>query len=295
MNRRVGAVLAALLLTACQTQGPRPATPSTANSEAILSGIAASLPGLYLHALRPEETQGALFLDITSNRVSPTELVLDLRQFQDQASERRFRLVLNRAEALDWLPARFMPIHADGSMAGRECSMRFRLSTQGLIGQTDPDECRFDSGAQSVGLLKEMNFDGETVNIADQIFDQQGQAAAAPQLLQFQRAGRFTGTAAVREGGTAWRVAESLQVLPNQSLIEPLDAAGMSLGILINLQLIDESGREGPILNLQISALDSGELLGQTWANPATQLIGLGLPDLRVELNRQSVERGSDL
>lgn len=288
--RSIAALCLASLVAACQPMATREAPPSGPGPEAILGELEAVIPGLYLQALRAEDRQAPLFMDISSSRLAAAELALDLRQHQAEGAQRRFRLVLGAGEGGDRLAGRFMPIDQDGNPAGRECRMRFRLSSQGLSGETDPGECRFESGSQRLGLLKEMNFDGASVSIADQVFDDLGQPVAAPQVLQFHRSSRFVGTAAVREAGTLdWRVAASLQLSTNQALIEPLDASGMTLGILIDLQLLDRPDLDEPILSLQVSTVDGADRLGQTWVEAGAQRIGLGLPDVRVELQRVPV------
>lgn len=282
MRHWPGLIIGCLLLAACTSPAPREtARPDPAQS-ADLALIAAVLAGDYVSIRRIGEQAETVRL-----RVSPelfgAGLALNLHQEQS-AQSRRFRLELMPDPARERFAANFIPLQAQGS-AGAACSMDFRLSGGRLVGQTDPESCRFQSGGFSVGLLKEMVFDGDRVLMADQLLLPDGTPLGETDRLSLGRAADFSGTLAVREGGV-WRVARNLRLSSGGSLIEPLDAAGMSLGLLLDLELVHSPEQDVPALRLQIIDELNAQVEAEVWADLDSALIGLNLDTLRLELFR---------
>ena len=289
MLRWPGLLIGCLLLAACASPGDRNSGHQNEAQSANLTLMAAALAGEYVSIRRiADETEPVML------RVSP-EFFADgvaLSLDQEQATRtRRFRLELMPGASPERFAANFIPLQPQGG-AGSACSMDFRLSAGRLVGQTDPENCRFQSGDFSVGLLKEMVFDGERVLMADQLLLPDGTPLGETDRLSLGRMADFSGTLAVREAGV-WRLARNLGISSGGSLIEPLDAAGMSLGLLLNLELVHSPEQEVPALRLQIIDERSELVDAEIWADLDSGLFGVSLETLRLKLFR--VDRANDL
>lgn len=281
MLRWSGLIFSCLLLAACASPAAREASRPEPVQTANLDLIGATVAGDYVAIRRIGEVGDSVRL-----RVSPETfangLALNLHQHQD-GNSRRFRLELMQDATPERFAAQFIPLQAQG--AASACAMEFRLAAGRLVGQTDPETCRFQSGEISVGLLKEMVFDGERVLMADQLLLPDGTPLGATDRLSLGRTADFSGTLAVREGGS-WRVSRNLRLSSGGSLIEPLDAAGMSLGLLLNLELVHSPEQDVPALRLQIIDEASERVDAELWADLDSGLFGLSLDSLRLELLR---------
>lgn len=282
MIRGSAPLIGCLLLTGCAATGD--ALRESPSSAASLEMIAAAVRGDYVSIRRVGDTTESVQL-----RVSPeffgAGLALNLSQ-QQGSQIRRFRLELPAGTNPERFQARFIPLHTAGVAADSACDMDFRLSAGRLVGQTDPDACRFQSQELLIGLLKEIAFEADRVLMADQLMLADGSPLGEPDRLSLARVSHFSGTLATLDGGV-WRVARNVQLSSGGSLIEPLDAAGMSLGLVLNLELVQSREQNVPALRLQVIDEQGERVKGEVWGDIDSTLLGLSLDSLRLELQRQ--------
>lgn len=282
MRRLFSLGACALLLSACATAPtPEPA----ATTDQLLDDLGTALEGTYVSVRLLDDPAPSIRLEIAAERLGPA-LAIELSQVRPGGAPRVFLLTLEGADSEGRLSGAFVPLGPDGKALSRPCDMQFQLVEAGLSGETDPQQCRFGAGESEIGLLKEIAFDGVHFVIADQIHDRDNEALGEPEILEFRRAPRFQGNAAVRDGGNDWRVGRNIAATPGQDLVEPLDASGMSLGILLNLEFIRRRPGTPALLRLQVSDLDQDHVLGEAWTEASAASIGLGLAATRVDLRR---------
>lgn len=284
MKRLSALILTGLLLSACTTPVPRPAE-SAPGLDAQLAELARALPGQYASlgsAAHGQDDQLRLTVErealLDSNRVA-----FMLIQSQPGQSERRFMLGLEPAGEPGRFKGRFAPISRSGDIQ-RDCEMTFQLKEDGFSGQTQAEQCRFGEGNQSTGLVKEIGFDGRQLVIGDRLVDLgTGNAAGPDQIHVFFPVRHFDGWAGRLEGQD-WRRAVAFELSTAGGFVEPVDAAGMSLGFGIELRR--HRLPQGHILRLSVVEMASGELIGESWADPEAEALGLALPDLQVGLGQ---------
>lgn len=289
MTKGLAATGLALLLTGCAGLDRQASTEPATPTDLVLLELAERLPGRYGTAAGPDSGAATRQITVVLDEAGPDRLTLVLSEQGREETSRDSVLVLDRSESgsPDWLDGTFLPLDASGNPGNLACQMRFRVRSDGLIGETDPDQCRFETGDQDIGLLKEIAFDGSRLLIADQLIDAaDGSALHEPDVLRLHRLGRFAGRARVRDGGIDWRVASQVEVAAGGSLVEPLDAAGMSLGVVIDLDLIEGSEAGQPLLALRVLSEEEDQVLGQAWADPEAERLGLALPGFQISLRR---------
>lgn len=282
MRKLSALILSGLLLSGCTTTPDRPGD-MTVGMDPMLAELANALPGRYASLAASAQDQGGQ-LQLTVERESlldPDRVAFMLIQNQPGQVERRFLLGLEPAGEQGHFNGRFAPISRSGEIQ-RDCRMVFQLRDNGFSGQTRPDECRFGEGDQATGLIKEIAFDGSQLVIGDRLVRLlDGSSAAPDQVHVFFPVRRFEGWAGRMEDGD-WRRASSFVVSSGGTYVEPADAAGMSLGFGIELRR--HQLPQGHILRLSVTDLDSGQLIGESWADPDAEALGLALPDLQVGL-----------
>ncbi len=286
MARALTTLTLILVLSACAQPERRAETPSPAAASAMTE-LARVFPGRYGSAERLDASRAPAHLEVVLETRAGNALEFLLLQQDSQGRERGFLLSLEALDSPEWLDGQFTPLGPDGNPGLRSCRMRFRMGAEGLVGETDPAQCRFGSDDQPVGLLKEIAFDGAQLRIADQLISLgDGNPMADADVMELHRLGRFAGRARVRDGDNDWRTASDVRVTTGGSLVEPLDAAGMSLGMTIDLTLVE--GREGdpPVMALRLIDEEANRVLGQAWTDPAADRIGLVLDHAQVELRR---------
>lgn len=276
-------LLTGVLLIGCAGT-PEPTRDPSPPRQTELDAIAAAIAGDYVAIKRPGDTLEPVRLRVEAE---PDAIGAALLMTQVSAGvERRFRLQLGPGASPETFDARFIPLRAGRDDAGPACAMRFRLAAGLLVGETDPDECRFQSGGLSIGLLKEISFEGDRILMADQLLLEDGSPFADADRLALGRVTEFSGMLAHNEHGS-WRIARNLRLASGGNLVEPLDAAGMSLGVLLNLELVESMERQVPALRLQVLDEATGRVTAEVWNDIDAGLIGLGLETLRIELYRQ--------
>lgn len=276
------AVAGALLLAGCAA-GPQPGESQPTPS--ALQQITDRLPGRYVSVLEADQPVQSLMIERRSSE--PEALALKMTQGSPDSDDRRhYGLKLASGSIESRLDGEFALLDAAGQ-ARRSCSMRFGLGRDGLVGKTNPRSCRFGDGPETVGLLKEIAFDGRRVVIGDRLVDPEtGQSRGLDQVITFLPVATFSGWVGVREG-EEWRIARDFELKPGHGAIEPLDAADMNLGIAIELNYYRMSRAQDAVL-LRLTATDpeTGELVAEAWSSPSARSIGLALPGLQVGLGR---------
>lgn len=277
-------VLAALL-------GGCAATPESDRNEnrasPVIGQLAATLPGRYTTVTESDKAgaDDALSLEV---ELAPSDSNDELKLLMAQRSPgddlRRFLLSLTADGETNRLSGSFAPLSGN-SNSGRQCDMTFRVNERGLVGETDPGACRFGEAGNETGLLKEIAFDGRQLVIGDRLVDlDTGEPAAPDRIHEFYRVRNLSGWAGVRNGDS-WRIARELELDSGAGTIEPVDAAGMGLGIRIGLTYYRmERGESRVMLRLSVTDSETGELIGESWADPDSRSVGLALPDLQVGL-----------
>lgn len=289
MNRacRIAPPLLALgLIAGCATT-PEPETRPDQRAHPVLQELAGLLPGYYVTPARAGGGQ-RLALEVASDpTASPHELRLLMVQKHldqpDQAS-RQFEWLLEAPDHVqDRLQGSFAPMDAAGRVQ-RRCSMQVNLRRDGLTAQTNPAECSFGQGDRMTGLLKEIAFDGTQLVIGDRLVSlPAGEPVGNDQVTRFMLSRQFSGWAGVRDGSD-WRMASTIGLRTGQTEILPHDAAGMELGLSVTLNHYLMSRGERIKLRMTVSDSETGELLGEAWADADARSIGIALPDLQVGL-----------
>lgn len=270
---------ALLLATACATSGS-----SEPELSPALARIQAALPGRYVSVTTDGAPAQELVIETRPGDDS-SALAFHMRQRGGPGSTRRFGLKLGRGSGANQFDGEFAPLDSGGN-AVRSCAMQFHLRDGGLVGETDPADCRFGEGEQVTGLLKEIAFDGRRLVIGERLVDpQDGSSRSRDEILTFLPAADYTGWLGVRDGD-GWRVARELSLAPGGSA-EPLDAAEMTLGVDLRLQYYRMDREEQTILlRLTVNDSETGDLLGEAWSEPGSSSIGLALPELQIGLSR---------
>lgn len=276
--------MASLLLAACAATPRTPEAPDRGDRPSpAMQQIATRLPGDYISVREDDRSGQSLSIERRSGE-GPDSLALSMiQQDIDGETTRRYGLRLEPAAIDNRLKGSFALLDPGGQVR-RSCPMDFHLTERGLVGETDPVSCQFGEGAEAVGLLKEIAFDGRQISIGDRLVDpRSGEPRGQDRVIHFLPTAAFSGWLGVRDG-EEWRIARDFR-LTTGARIEPLDAAEMSLGYEIGLNYYRmERGETGTLMRLTVTELRSGEILAESWAAPGSRTIGIALPDLQVGL-----------
>jgi hypothetical protein len=281
------AVAIGLALGACAAPSERERSTTTPlASLGQLEQLAKRLPGSYGAARRLDQEQSVAQMQLSTAMRGDGTLMLELRE-QLESRQRGFILSLGSMSASTFIPGSFVPLQTDGAPSAQSCAMRFVVRDGLLSGQTDPNQCRFGSAEDGVGLLKEVALDADRVVIADQLIATGGGETSSPDILRLYRLDSFRAQVRVREQSTGgWRTAEEILINVGPRAVEPLDAADMPLGVVIRLELIQSQQPGTPLLYLQAVQSGSGAELGQAWADPRSQRLGLALEKVQIDLEK---------
>lgn len=279
----------ALLLAGCSGLPVADApTPGEDRDAAILSEIARVLPGDYSTAVsrdQPEAGVSPLWLSVARERADgPGQVQFELVQRQGDRPPRFFRLGLRSNSDLPGLDGVFAPTDPSGQTQ-RSCSLRISVGSEGFNGRTDPAECRF---GEDNGLLKEIAFDGRQLVIGDRLVRlSDGQSRGPDQIHTFYPVHVYTGWAG-KLAGAEWHRAEEFRIHSGGDALALVDAAGMALGVSVDLARYVVAGEDTPILRLRAFDSDSGAILAESWADSTARALGVALPDLQVGLERMN-------
>ncbi len=282
----VAALLVTLALSGCATTHIQQPEQEREPLHPALQELAARLPGHYSTPSRAGSHRRLQLEVITDPSAPPGALHVVMRQTRgDRHDElpRRFQWQLRPIDGEDGIQGSFAPMTASGQ-TGRHCTMTVSLRREGVTAQTDPGDCSFGEGEQQTGLLKEIAFDGSQLVIGDRLVRiPSGEPAREDEITRFVRDRAFTGWAGVRDGRD-WRMAASVELGTGSVPLEPRDASGMALGLDIAIDHYQMS-RTGQIkLRLSVADTESGELLGEAWADADARSIGIVLPELQIGL-----------
>lgn len=297
LNDRVGRSAFAgsllLLLAACAT--PEPGVESESDRAIVaVEPVVAMLVGEYAGLSWPEGEPGSP-VRIRIDRVSAAsgDAVLQMQQFDAAGVERRFRIRLEATKLATRLVGSFEPLNEDGQALGR-CALELIVRGQGVLARTDAASCRFGSGADALALIKEIAHDGDRLVIADRVVAAGTDRAIQPdRMLEAVRVRGFRAWAGSRDSvDEPWRMARDLQIRSDATSVRPQDAAGMLLGVDLDLGLHRVSAQGPTVLRLRAFDIESGELLGQAWADPDAVRLGLALPHLQIGLELPGSNQG---
>jgi len=275
-----------LAFTGCATTSPQQGDQEQERLHPALQELAAALPGHYTTPARAG-TNRRLQLEVVADPSAPTSalrlIMIQTRTDRPEEPPRQFQWQLQAVEAEDGFEGSFAPMNAAGQ-AQHQCAMSVNLRREGVTAQTDPTDCSFGEGEQRTGLLKEIGFDGSQLIIGDRLVRiPSGEAARDDQIIRFVRSRTFTGWAGVRDGSD-WRMASNVEAGTGSAPIQPRDASGMDLGLEVGIDYYEMSRTEQVKLRLSVTDIDSGELLGEAWADADAGSIGIALPELQIGL-----------
>ena len=228
-------------------------------------------------------------LDARVQRIASGGVETSMSQRQGDGAERNFILIFRPTAVATRLEGTFAPLDAGGHPAG-SCPIEVTVRSNGFVARTNAATCRFGAGSAEVALIKEIAHDGQTLIIGDRVVDpESGQNRMSDQILQLERVRGYSGWVGVRDAGvhdsgSAWRMADEISIQSDGLGLDPEDAAGMALGVTLDLAPYHVHAGESPVLRLRVFDSASGELLGQSWADPLATRIGLALPAVQVGL-----------
>ena len=272
------------ILGGCADMATRKDTSPANNNLRLLEQIAGRMPGDYTSA-GSHDSPGQLLSIQPRTGADSTTLELLITQYSPgDEHRRRFVLSLMPAEIADRLDGSLTLLDA-ANRPRHSCRMKFHATSQSLVGETSPRECLFGQGDEQVGLLKEISFDGDRIDIGDRLINAQtGQAQTPDQVITFLPALHYSGWAGERDGSD-WRVAREFTLVPGHAGVQLRDAAGMALGKTARLAYYRLDGNSNmDLLRLTITNSDSGEQIAEAWAEPGSNSIGLSLPDFQIGL-----------
>ncbi len=276
----------ALAFSGCATTTTEPEEREPERLDPALQELASVLPGHYATPARAGSNR-RLHLEVVIDPSAPSDalrlVMIQTRNDRPDESPRQFQWQLEADADNDGIQGRFAPMTA-GGQTQHYCDMSVSLRREGVTAQTDPEDCSFGEGEQRTGLLKEIAFDGTQLVIGDRLVRiPSGEPARDDQITRFMRERVFTGWAGVRDGRD-WRMASSFEAGTGSVPTEPRDASGMSLGLEISIDHYEMSRTEQIKLRLSVTDSDSGELLGEAWADADARSIGIALPELQIGL-----------
>lgn len=273
------------LLAACSSLPER----EVRNTTALLQQIAASASGDFATSL--DETDPALLLTVAPEPMvsNSRSLVLNLTQQAPETQARRFRLTLTESApaAPNPLSGTLAPLGLDGRAVAR-CPLTVRTGSMGVSAETSAASCQFGPDDRRMGLAKELLFDGRQVRVADRLVRLTGAEAEELSLteLRFFRLDQYSGWIGVPDGDR-WRIARDVRIDTANGSIEPVDAAGMSLGVIVQLdQTMLADSPERTILRLTVLDAVDERTLGRSWSESGADRIGLATPEVQIGLER---------
>ncbi|MBS3743103.1 MAG: hypothetical protein KGY48_01995 [Wenzhouxiangellaceae bacterium] len=223
-------------------------------------------------------------LEARVERVSMEGVSVRLEQRTDGREARNFRLILRPTALATRLEGSFSPLGPQDKPVGT-CPLEVSVRSGGFVARTSAATCRFGRDGAAAALVKEIAHDGERLVIGDRVLDPGTEEARTPdRVLELERVRRFVGWAGVRDTGESWRVAESVELQSDGVELAPEDAGGMTLAVVLELAPHRVREDQSPVLRLRVFDRESGELLGQSWADSAATRIGVALPDVQVGL-----------
>lgn len=296
-NRPPTLILAGLVvvLAGCAAPADRGnEEPDLAAAERVARMLAGSYAGRASTGASDGEAAELVRLDARIERIGTGGVETAISQRRGDGPVRNFILIFRPTAVDTRLVGTFSPVD-DRSRRTGSCPIEVSVQRDGFVARTDAGTCRFGTGDEEVALIKEIAHDGQTLVIGDRVVDpQSGANRMSDRVLELQRVRTYSGWAGVRDTGAddsggAWRVADSMVMASDGLGLAPEDAAGMPLGVEMDLAPYRVRDGEPPVLRLRVFDATSGDLLGQAWADPQATRIGLALPAVQVGLRLEAL------
>jgi len=279
-----------VLLAGCAASGDREAAkPGLGSAERVARMLAGSYAGRSSAGAAGADSAELVRLDARVERIASDGVQTSMSQRHGGGPERNFTLIFRPGTVAGRLEGTFAPLNAQGRPVG-SCPIEVVVRSDGFVARTNAGTCRFGAGSEEVALIKEIAHDGHTLVIGDRVVDpDSGQNRMSDQILQLERIRGYSGWVGVRDAGEpgsgdAWRMANGVLIQSDGLGLDPEDAAGMALGVTLDLAPYRVREGEPPVLRLRVFDSASGQLLGQSWADPLATRIGLALPAVQVGL-----------
>lgn len=291
-NRGGGLLLAGLIfvLAGCAAPADREIEePRLASAERVARMLAGSYAGRSTAGGPETDSAELVRLEARVERIASGGVETSIAQRRGDGDVRDFILVFSPTAVATRLEGSFSPLDDQGRRVG-SCPIEVTVRRDGFVARTNAATCRFGAGAEEVALIKEIAHDGQKLVIGDRVVEpESGESRMPDRILELQRVRDYAGWVGVRESGApesggAWRVAEAISIRSDGLGLDPEDAAGMPLGVTLDLAPYRVRADESPVLRLRVFDTASGELLGQSWADPLATRIGLALPAVQVGL-----------
>ncbi|MBY6205491.1 hypothetical protein [Halomonas denitrificans] len=213
-------------------------------------------------------------------------VIIELAQQAAGEAARRFAVSIAPTAVPFRVEGVFAPLGADDAAVG-DCPLTGTIRDDGVVLTTDATTCRFGSGDADVGLVKEIAFDGERLLIADRVVAADGASRGDDRVIEFLPVHRYRGWAGRRDdGGDAWRRAEDVALTSDGRSAALLDAAGMPLGVEVELAPYWPGADGAVLLRLRAFDAETGAPIGQAWADTGARALGLAVEDFQVGLER---------
>lgn len=265
------------------------AEPALGSAERVARMLAGSYAGRSSAGATDADSAELVRLDARIQRIATGGVEMAMSQREGDGAARNFILILSPTSVAMRLEGAFSPLDPQDRPAG-SCPIEVTVRSDGFVARTDPGTCRFGTGDEEVALIKEIAHDGQTLVIGDRVVDpESGETRMSDRVLRLERVRGYSGWVGVRdsdvhEPGGDWRMADELRIQSDGLGLDPEDAAGMPLGVTLDLAPYRIRNGEPPVLRLRVFDSTTGELLGQSWADPLATRIGLALPALQVGL-----------
>lgn len=289
-NRPLFLTALVVLVAGCAASGDREAAkPGLASAERVARMLAGSYAGRSSASAAGTDSSQLVRLDASVERIASNGVQTSMSQRQGGSAPRNFILIFRPSAVATRLEGTFSPLDAEGRPVG-SCPIEVTVRSDGFVARTNAATCRFGAGSEEAALIKEIAHDGQTLVIGDRVVDpDSGRNRISDQILQLERVRGYSGWVGVRDGGEhdsgdAWRMANELSIKSDGLGLDPEDAAGMALGVTLDLAPYLVAEGEPPVLRLRVFDSASGRLLGQSWADPLATRIGLALPAVQVGL-----------
>ncbi|MEX2498197.1 MAG: hypothetical protein WD397_04905 [Wenzhouxiangellaceae bacterium] len=285
-------VLALAWLAGCAAPADQPDADATIQSaERVARMLAGNYVGTSKQSGSPVDSGGLVRLEVRVERIAASGVVVRMEQREDDSAPRSFVVVFRPTMIGTRLEGDFSPLDPQGRELG-SCPIEVSVQSDGFVARTSAASCRFGQGEGAAALIKEIAHDGQRLVIGDRVVDpDSGEALMSDRVLEFEQVQRFVGWAGVLDSDASWRIAEGIALESDGLGLDPEDAGGMTLGIALDLAPHRVRDGQPPVLRLRVFDRDSGELLGQSWADPQATRIGLALPTVQVGLRLRNTRK----
>jgi len=304
------ALLSCTALAACVSAPTQEETARVSIAEAQAAALIATLPGDYSNFAQVQaDGAGAAVIDVNVRLLSDGERSGFLFSRNERGTEdwRHQFYLLRPAAENDLIELQFAPVSGETLKRPvpaimREAEQRIRpgcgipmaATSEGLVGQTRYQQCRFQHPeAGEVGLTREVSFGRSDLVVAERLLDASGAAIGPDAIFRLRKHASYGGWAGVRtvadapvDDPSAWRLAQPFTIRDDGRVIDLFDAAGDRLDYGLQLAYLGWRTDKPAILRLAVVEIESGKILSYAWGEPGTGQIGLNLDWFQVGLER---------